>query len=400
MIELISISRLLADYFWEYKALSVLHSAISISISIALLLYLKKGSFKACETDKYVAVFLFLTVISFSKNANNSATIELLKFTSYFFFYFAGRIIPTKIKYSKLLGFFSLTALLSLTALAATGSGYTTWGNVSTFTGGYYFKTDLAIASLIFLTLSFSTLQKKTLLALSLICASYLVFKSNARIALPLVILIPTFIMMSLHGKLNSINAKTITIALATAILGMALFSLIDFSSLGMLGFDFSDPFSAANTQGRSVIWAALLNAYSEAPILEKIIGMGLDADSKATTSFSESSQLEGVRAHNSYLYLLICTGITGSLSFYWMIFSIFSKVSLILQQGETTQKIITTISCALLILFAWLSMTTEIIIRPQLMILFFFFSGLHVQNHLKLKKETRRYASARAHRA
>src|SRR5690606_22370415 len=103
---------------------------------------------------------------------------------------------------------------------------------------------------------------------------------------------------------------------------GMALFTFVDFRSMGMLGFDFSDPFSAANTQGRSVIWSALLEAYGKASLFEQAFGMGLTADAKATAIFSESPFLEGTRAHNSYLYLLVCTGLIGSLIFYYLIYS------------------------------------------------------------------------------
>jgi len=355
-----------------------------------MLFYFKKGSLKTCETDKFVAIFFLLTVISFAKSATSSTVIEFLKFTSFLFLYFAGRTTPIKLKYSKLLGFFSLAALLSLSVLAATGRGHVAWGNVSTFTGGYYFKTDLAIACLIFLTFVFSVLKNRLILTLALALTTYLVFKSNARIALPLVLIIPIFVKMALHGKLGSINLKSAAVILGTATIGMAMFALIDFRSLGMLGFDFSDPFSAANTQGRSVIWSALLHAYSNAPFMSQLFGSGLSADAEATRIFSESAQLEGVRAHNSYLYLLLCMGIMGSLAFYWLIYSTLKKASFLLMQDDESHRVIPTISCALIILFFWLSMTTEIIIRPQLMILLFFFSGLHVQSYLKVKKAMR----------
>jgi len=44
--------------------------------------------------------------------------------------------------------------------------------------------------------------------------------------------------------------------------------------------------------------------------------------------------------------------------------------------------------------------MTTEIIIRPQLMILFFFFSGVLVQEYLKVKKNIRKAERAATSRA
>lgn len=367
---------------------------------LLMAVYTKKASYKACSTDKIALLFFLCASLAFIKNISDSSLVEFLKFLSYCSFYFIGRIAPPSLKYAKFLGWFSLLSLIILSAMALTGRGYVTWGSVSTFTGGYFFKTDLAIASLIFLSLTFATLQKKSLLAFSLICAGYLVFKSNARIALPLVVIIPVFITMALNGKMAKLNSKSISLIVITTVAGMAIFSLIDFRSLGMLGFDFSDPFSAANTQGRSVIWAALLQAFSDASFMEKLIGMGLNADTKATNLFSESVSLEGVRAHNSYLYLLLCLGVIGSIAFYWLIYSIYSKAPFLLKQENKNLRIIPTLSCSFLILFVWFSMTTEIIIRPQLMILLFFFSGLHVQSYLKIKKEARRYARALADRA
>lgn len=387
------------DYFWEYKALSVLHAVVSAVLTIIMLVSIKRRAFKTCNTDKIFIVFIVFTLISFAGSINSNAFVELLKFLSLLFYYFVGRLISVDLKHLSFLGFLSILALLVLSVLALTGTGYTTWGSVNTFTGGYYFKTDLAIASLIFLVFTFITLQHRFILVLSLLCVGYLVFKSNARIALPLVVLLPVFILMVLHGKLIKINFKTIVTVLLTAIFGMTLFLVIDLRSFGMLGFDFSNPYSAANTQGRSVIWAALLNAYSDASFFEMLIGLGLDADSKATAMYSQSVQLEGVRAHNSYLYLLVCMGIVGSLIFYWLLFSIFSKVPFILQQKEIKQRVIPTTSCAFLIIFLWLSMTTEIVIRPQLMILLFFFSGLHVQSYLKLKKDKERAMHALVNR-
>ncbi|MCY1288289.1 hypothetical protein D9M70_373200 [compost metagenome] len=386
MVELFIASRLLVDYFWEYKLLSLLHAALSLALAALLLLYQKKSGVKTCGTDKIFLLFLAVATASFLANPAGDSYVDYLKLLGYFSFYLIGRIAPLKLRYSRTLGLLSILALTALSIFSLIGKGYVSWGSVNTFTGGYFFKSDLAIASIIFLSIAFATLDKKTLLALSLVLSGYLVFKSNARIALPLLVIIPAFLIMTTRGKITTINLKSISLIIITAGVGMAAFALIDFRNLGMLGFDFSDPFSAANTQGRSVIWAALLQAYSNASLTEKLIGMGLNADVEATRVFSESISLEGVRAHNSYLYLLVCTGVAGSLSFYWLIYSIFSKSPFLLKQGNRKSQIIPSLSCAMLIIFLWFSMTTEIIIRPQLMIILFLLSGMHIQSYLNFK--------------
>lgn len=387
MIELIVFGRLISDYLWDYKALSVAHSILSVLLAIFVLVNLKKSSIKVCNTDRIFLAFITFAIIALVKNPTDDSIIIFLKITTYLSIYFVGRIIPPTMAKAKLLGACSLTLLAGLTIYALAGKGYETRGAVSTFTGGYFFKTDLAISALILLAISFTTLTSKSLLALSLLFSAFLIFKSNARIALPLVLILPIIAIMLPRGSLTKISFKTIASTLAFITIGMALFTLIDFQALGMLGFDFSDPYSASNTQGRSVIWGAILQSYSDANIIDKFTGMGFDADTIATAGFTGSENIEGLRAHNSYLYLLICMGLFGSLSFYLLLYSAFSKIHFIIIQKNKNSTRIATLSTSLLILFIWLSMTTEIVIRPQLMVPLFLFTGLHVQLYLKHKK-------------
>lgn len=386
LIELIVVGRIISDYLWDYKVLSIAHSIFSALLAVFVLVSLKRSSIKICNTDRLFILFLIFAIISLSKNLSEDSMVIFLKITTYLSLYFVGRIIPPYMAKAKVLGVCALAFSIGLTVYALTGKGYETRGIVSAFTGGYFFKTDLAISALILLTLTFTTLTNKSLLVLSLLLSAFLTFKSNARIALPLVIILPMIAIMLPRGKLTKISLKTITLTLSFITIGMGLFTLIDFQSLGMLGFDFSDPYSASNTQGRSVIWGAIFQSYLDANIIDKLTGMGFDADTTATAGFTGSENIEGLRAHNSYLYLLICMGILGSLSFYTLIYSAFSKIHFIITQKNKNSIRIATISSSLLVLFVWLSMTTEIVIRPQLMVPLFFFTGLHVQLYLKHK--------------
>jgi len=240
----------------------------------------------------------------------------------------------------------------------------------------------------LFLASIFATLENKSFLLVALLCAGYLVFISNARIALPLVLIIPVFIIMGLQQRITKINFRSIAVSLIVLMAGMSLFLFINFKMVGFLGFDFFNPYTEANTQGRSVIWRAILMSYSNSNLVEKLFGLGFEADSKATRLFSENLHLEGLGAHNSYLFLLICMGIFGSFVFYYLLYSIFSKIPFLLRYGNRDAIKIAVLSATFFILFAWLSLTTEIVIRPQLMVLLFFFSGLHVQLYLNLKNK------------
>lgn len=385
MIELIVLSRFFVDYFWEYKLFSVLHVVVFVFFAIITSLITNRH-FKACRTDGFVSILLLLVFCVFALAPGDEAIVELLKFISFASFYFIGRVVVPVIKYQKLIGLFSFLALLSLSVSSLAGGGYIFWGNVVTFTAGYYFKADLAMAVLIFLVFVFAIINNRFLLLITVGCAFYLVLKSNSRISLPLVVILPSFISALLRTSGLRFGRSVIFVILISVFVGMSLFTLIDFKSLNLLGFDFSDPYSAANTQGRSVIWDALLNSYASADIWGKLFGQGLMADTEATQFFSGSVNLEGLRAHSSYLYLLLCLGAVGSLIFYTLLFSVASHALYVLRYGGRKIRGIPLILCSLLILFLWISLTVEAVIRPQIMILLFLFSGLVVQLSLKLK--------------
>lgn len=384
------ISRFVADYFWEYKVLSVLHLLLSFFLLVYCIILSRKSKYKFIQIDYVFCVFLILISFIYLLNPIADSLIELSKFISYFLIYFIGRMVSVDFFSSyKILGVFSFIGLLFFLAMAFFGQGYQMWGRVNTFTGGYFFKTDLAIASLIFLVFVFATLKSRLILFASFLVAFYLIFLSNTRIALPLVLVIPVFLFFSLNKNNFTLSLSGSFYLIFASVVGVLLLSVFNMS--GVLGFDFSDPLSVSNTQGRSVIWEAILLAYSEGSLFNKLFGFGLTADVVATTKYSSALSLEGVRAHNSFLYLLLCVGIFGSFLFYLLVYLLITKAQSLFKNDDVRLKIIPSISCSFIIMFFWLSLTTEVIIRPQLMILLFFFSGLHVQSYLNVIAHGRR---------
>lgn len=386
MIETLITIRLISDYLWESKATGAASAVIFIATALVFFTY-KNNKFRPVGTDLLFASFLLVALTAEITNPTNSSMVELMKFIAYFFIYLAGRIGPTNFHKPNGLGFICLTALAAFSAAAFADIGYQYWGSVATFSGGYFFKTDMAISALILLAIVSSTLTSRLAAVIAAFFATYIVFKTNARIALPLTIAIPAFAILVRAGYIQRLNAKALGYFCLIAGIGISLFMLIDFRALGLLAFDFSDPFSAANTQGRTVIWAALLEAYLQADPLRKLIGLGLGADAAATSMYSASAQLEGVRAHNSYLYLLICTGILGSALFASLLISIFRRVPALILHGDRQSMIAGILFATLILIFLWTSLTTEIIIRAQLMALVFYLAGIVVQRNLTLKK-------------
>jgi hypothetical protein len=341
-------------------------------------------SFQICGTDKILIVFVLFVSTVYVLNMGSSLFSDWIKFIGFISIYFVARCLPPYMSRPGLLGLFSLGMAIVFFLVSISGYGYKNWGHVSTFTAGYFFKTDLAISALILLTFIFSVYSNRLILTIGFLACGYVIYKTNARIALPLIIVIPFITVLIKSGNFKNISLKLLSRVGVAAAIGMCLFLFLDFGGGRMLGFDFSNPFSAANTQGRTVIWSALMRSFSEASLINKLLGMGLSSDILATRFYSESTHLEGVRAHNSYLYLLLSVGILGSFIFYYLLYSTYSKLFTVLRTGLDIDLTVAAISTSLMIMFLWLSLTTEIIIRAQLMVPLFFFAGLHVNAFLK----------------
>jgi O-antigen ligase len=165
--------------------------------------------------------------------------------------------------------------------------------------------------------------------------------------------------------------------AVSIVSISLVVFSFVDFRSFGLLGLDFGNFLSESNTQGRSVIWNALLASYSDSGIFRQLFGSGLDSDVIATALFSDNLRFEDKRAHNSFLYLLLSTGFVGFLLFHCLVIRSWSKVLSLYKDGTDTDVFIANVASALFFMYLWLSLTVEVIIRPQVMVLLFLFLGM-----------------------
>lgn len=321
-----------------------------------------------------------------SVNSEKGSLVELMKFYSFFSSYLAARIIKINFKISQMFVLFCFFSILAFFFASISGYGYQYLGAVRTFSGGYFFKTDMAISAIILLSFISVFSRIKVLTFLSTLLCFYLVLITNARIALPLVIAVPLLAIAFRKGWIKRLNGKAMIYGLVACSAGMSALLLVSYTGNNMLGFDFSEPFSAANTQGRTVIWATILGLYAEAPVFEQMFGLGLGADSYAT-SLLGSHQLAGVRAHSSYVYLLVCTGVVGLLLISWFFVEVLKRVPVLLVSRNVSFYEVGSLTAIFVMNMLWFSLTTEAIIRPQLMILVFFVCGLTVQAHILEKK-------------
>lgn len=380
MIESLLVFRFFSDYFWELKIISVV---VALFLPIIFILYL-------CLTERLFIIYFvdglflfFLSIVCFSElfSGKSGSVVELSKFFSFFFSYLAGRIIRVHFKYSQVFAYLCFLSLLLFFISSLLGYGYQTWGAVKTFSGGYYFKTDMAMSAIISMAFISVFARHWLFLSVSVLIGGYLVFITNARIALPLVVVVPMLAIALRKGWVTEFNSKFIFYGLIVGVIGAVGLVLLDFVGKNMLGFDFSKPFSEANTQGRTVIWATILSFYFEASLIKQLFGLGLGADAYAT-SLLEGSHLAGVRAHNSFIYLLVCTGLIGLVVLSWFFFALIRLVPLLLNSSNIHFFRAGSLALIFVVVMLWFSLTTEAIIRPQLMIIVFFICGLAVQAH------------------
>lgn len=380
-MELLIIFRFFVDFFWEFKFLNILHTAVICFFALLLFFTQRRISFKVIIPDIIIVFFIILCSISFLRSERNEdAILDYLKMIPLLFYYIIGRSLSKRVKLN-LVGFSCIlfSTLLFLSALL--GYGYKYWGDIYTFAGGYFFKTDVALAVLIFLSFSLSLDFNKFLKLYLFLISVFIVFVSNSRISIPIILMIYFFSYMSMKNFMLNLS-RQLFLTLFILIIGLSIFSIVDFSKMGLIGFDLSDPFSEKSTQGRSLIWSAIINYYNNFDLFNKIFGSGMASDLVAAKNFHESSRFESIRAHSTYLWLLVCTGWSGLISFLSFIVSVFYIVIKRVRNNQYDEKYLFVFIC-LSFIFLIMSVSVELIIRTQITYLLFFFAGLCCNNKI-----------------
>lgn len=385
-MNLIILSKIFVDFFWEFKALNILFTFICILL-FAVIFLKKNRSSKIIKADIFILLFLLISIYSILITSNfEKGILDFLKIIPLVFMYGLGRLWSGETGTNKV-AYVSLFLIFTWVLFSQIGLGYLNWGVVKTFVGGYYFKTDFAIAVLVCLIfICFSNL-KTSIKNISLFAGVFLVFLANSRISIPLVILI--FILTIVDTNKFYLNIGRSFFYLILLSLGLVfILSFIDFSKFGMIGFDIKDPFSESSTQGRSQIWAAVIEFYNNSSLGSKIFGSGMASDLVASAMYSELDRFEGSRAHNSYLWLIICMGWVGLIILLLFFLSVIAEIRWKIRNHYFSNNRFA-IFAALLIVFFIMSISVEVIIRTQFTYILFLYAGLccNRQNLIRLTK-------------
>lgn len=324
--------RFLSDFLWNFKIVSAVWILfLVIFASLVLVLRLKKTTMLKFDKQTF-ALFLGLFILftlSLLKEPNIQSLTVYIKILIVLciFFYSFYQIEPIYLE-KFIIEVSSLFLLIVLLVMFVLGIGFVSWGAASTFSGNYFFKTDLAAAvSIIVSFLLFSRLSFPIKLIIYVL-GFVLVYSSNARVYY----LIYSLIGLIYYYRINIFNVGSIfkiRYLIFCALSIVIIFSIASyFSSSDKLLFSFKDGlFSDRNLQGRGGIWLSIITGYiNDFSFIEKLIGGGLLSDRELSVFWKN----DDIHAHNTFLYLLVSVGVIGLVLFLLLIkhgLNIFKQV-------------------------------------------------------------------------
>lgn len=321
-MELVFFLKPIADMLYEYQVLDI------VLCSLAIVFMLKNLPHNLLSLD--LCVYGLMVVYLMSMLRNTEGFISFIKIESAFLLYFLGRTYAYK--YEKLTECFlyGMMIVLAVTLVTlVTGIGFQQWGGTRTFTGLYFFKTDLAAAmgQCMLLYSIFHPQKRKTYIVIAL-CV-FLTFISNTRmfyfIDVMLVGLYYYYCREMKTGKRINVDIRLFIGIIVVIFLLLLILNEVakSMSSDSLLLFKFdklSDLNDDANTQGRNQIWEAILTYFFKQDIWTKLVGIDLVSD----------GALANHNSHSLYVGMLFAIGYIGTAIFavfFYMAFKLLRKV-------------------------------------------------------------------------
>ena len=138
-MELVFFLKPMVDMMYKLQILDYL------LVFICLICLLKKCKMILNRMDIAILILMGLFAFSFLRNTNGLS--QFFKIESGFLLYFIGRNYYCHVnKYIHIIRIGFIPVMLVTMITFVTGSGFQMWGNINTFSGLYFFKTDLAVA--------------------------------------------------------------------------------------------------------------------------------------------------------------------------------------------------------------------------------------------------------------
>lgn len=312
--------------------LYTLQSLDYVLFGLAIFLLLKSKFNSFCKIDVVVFILCLLYMVAYERNTEEAFP-NLAKALTAFVLYFLGRAYYSNWKdYIKPLRY-SFYIVLAVTVFSyVTGAGFQEWGGVNTFTGLYFFKTDLAAALsqclLVFLFKEKRGYTKIEVLTIG-VCAIFILL-ANARIYY--LVLVVFFVFAYMHqreiktGRIVKISPRFIALILLSV--GLLIVSMSYVATNTKLGEEYllinlndeGGLLSAGNTQGRSVTWANILMFFNNQPLITRFFGYDLVSDANVGGI--------GFNAHSLYIKLLFSLGYFGCFVFFMLVWAVIMNLN------------------------------------------------------------------------
>lgn len=270
--------KLIIDMFPAYRVFDYVILACSI-----ILLFVsvgRGGNLRLSPIDALVA--LTLLIITGNALIDSDGAIVAIKMASAYLMYYLGRLCWTSFDHAISCIWRSMCIVVLTNALLfVSGSGFQLWGHSSTFSGMYYFKTDLASAMCLAMVLCLFWKQGNIKLrALVMIASFCLLLLSNSRMYLIiLVVLIALYCAKVANRKIGLMTLLVIAFALIVSLLMLrVLGDSALFRHMGFLSLEFDslgDLFNGENTQGRNVLFSEQIRMVAEGSALNLLFGNG-----------------------------------------------------------------------------------------------------------------------------
>jgi hypothetical protein len=370
--------RFLSDYLWQFKIISIIF--ISLSALLCFDLYRRFYiSNQGCipsfsKIDFFMFGYFSLISLSFFIYGGDRSLDIYVKLLAVLVAFYLGKVSPPFNVKKTYLFYLPIFAFILFSYI--TGTGFQYWGSISTFSGGYYYKTDLAIGLTLFtvfiLVSRVSTKVKLGVAFINLI----LIFTANSRMYLLLLLIV---VALYFYRYVVFLNTKRFFVLSPVILFFMFLaFYFVNgiLQNYGLLAIDFNDFFSGKNLQGRDLLWDNLLVSYSEFPFVNKVMGSGLVKDVELAYL---TGYFEGTNAHNSYIYNLISVGILGSVFFFTFIVISIKRLLYLFKKYKDYPNLydLLYLSAAFTFLFLIAGFTATVIPFLQLSWFYFFFLGV-----------------------
>lgn len=391
LINILFLSKPIFDMFYKYPILDAV-------LVLFLIYYLITNSKKVKLTKANILLLLlfFLLTRSLLMQFNLGTFTTYIKIASALMMFIAAQLNEYPHKTLRIIALSYLIPLSVNSLLGLTGNGYIYWGDILTFSGTYYYKTDLAIAIVLgviffryYLFNSDSRNLKKIAFLFIFLIAPYLIIKANSRMfiivyGITLIFICGEYLKNKRFNNLTksqkkykfSLGVRTLIVASVVVLVSSILLVYNNTTaSQNALNIDFENIFSEKNTQGRSEIWPAAIKGFSESPFLNKLFGSYLNADYDIISKFYNDAK----DAHNNLIKITLNFGIIGLMLFIVFMFRVIYLLNASYKRHKNETDIIFILNTILLlfIFFNLPGMTQSNIIYTQSSWYAFYFFGL-----------------------